>query len=163
MTRYFFLCSVCEQALLCLVTMPLRKRHRRLTRKQRPHARTVYLAAAATIQRFFRAYLAKRYRALCRNHADPECITLEPVSLIPRPLLVILDGHAFDARGLVKWLMNSKTHPLTRQPISSGVFVSCMRKLHVFILQNEKRDRGFSHRRMCTRVRQLEQIMKGGG
>ena len=140
-------------------------RQRRLLRRRRPHKRSVYTAAAATIQRFFRAYLLRRYSSICQNYADTDCITLEPVSLIPRLLLVVLDGQAFDARGLVKWLVHSKTHPLTRRPIDPYTFVSCMQKLHYFILQDEQlllsnKEKGFCRRRMFTRLRQLKHIMR---
>ena len=99
----------------------------------------MYIESAQKIQVWFKSRLRRRYSKLCLNSTDTDCITLEPVYLIPRDLFIVVDEHGFDSRGLLKWLMRSNVHPWTRKPVCSSVYFSCMEKVHTFIVHEEKR------------------------
>ncbi|ACH46840.1 unknown [Feldmannia species virus] len=131
-------------------------RLRRLKRRSRVHSGEKYEKSATAIQRCFQTYLAKRYAKLCRNYNDVECITLEPVSLIPRDVLIVIGGVGFDCRNLLQWLMTSNLNPLTRDVLPRDTRLVCLRKLHVFISRREPR--GFRRRRRQTRENKLRAL-----
>lgn len=137
-------------------------RCRRLKRSQRSHSKDTYHRSASRIQRCFRRYLHFRYEKSCSNAMDDECIMLQPVSLIPRSVFVVLDGMAFDSRHLLSWMTKSNSHPLTRQPVSHELKKTCVDKAVSFLGSEQKRisnRRGhFSRKRTLKRT--LDRISK---
>lgn len=133
-----------------------RPRRRRLRRSQRPHTKGVYQRSAVTIQRCFRRYLDLRYKRSCLNSMDDECIMLQPVSRIPRGVLVVLDDMGFDSRHLLAWMTKSNSHPLTRKPFPDDVKKLCLDKAVLFLSSEQKRISNrkgyFSRKRVLRRT-----------
>lgn len=115
------------------------RRRRRLKRSQRPFSKETYLKAARTIQRCFRRFLKYRYKKLCFNFEDDECIMLQPVSSIPRGVLVVVDNMAFDSRHLLSWMTKSNSHPLTRDPLPDELNKVCIDKAVLFLSREQRR------------------------
>lgn len=114
-------------------------RSRRLKRGQRPFTKETYLKSACKIQRCFRSFLKYRYEKSCSNYMDDECIMLQPVSGIPRGVLVVVDNMAFDSRHLLSWMTKSNSHPLTREKLSDDVKKVCLDKAVLFLWSEQKR------------------------
>lgn len=113
-------------------------RNRSLIRRQRPHTREVYSESATKIQRFFQGYVENRYLGVCNNHDDVEIFMLNPVSTIPRRLLVVVNGWAFHALHLLAWLEKSDKNPMTRDTMSPLVRKECVDKIEIFMRQECK-------------------------
>lgn len=133
-----------------------RPRCRRLKRSQRPYSKKDYHKSASTIQRCFRRYLEFRYEKTCLNFKDDECIMLQPVSRIPRGVLVVLDNVGFDSRHLLAWMTKSNSHPLTRVVFSDEVKKDCLDKAVLFLKLEQKRISNrkgyFSRKRILKRT-----------
>lgn len=114
-------------------------RRRRLKRSQRPFSKETYSKSACKIQRCFRSFLKCRYEKSCSNYMDDECIMLQPVSSIPRGVLVVVDNMAFDSRHLLSWMTKSNSHPLTRENLSDEVKKVCLDKAVLFLKREQKR------------------------
>lgn len=131
-------------------------RCRRLKRSRRPHPKETYRKSAVVIQRSFRKFLGCRYDNLCLNSRDDECIMLSPVSNIPRGVLVVVDGMAFDSRHLLCWMTKSNSHPLTRDSLSDEVKKLCVDKAVLFLTLEQKRISNrkgyFSRKRILKRT-----------
>lgn len=110
-----------------------RKRNRSTVRKNRPHTQELYQASARIIQRTFRTFLKNRYVKLCKNHDDCECISLTPITEIPRSLLVVVDKTAYCAIGLSQWSMKSNRDPMTRKILPIGTKEKCVSKIESFL------------------------------
>lgn len=126
-----------------------RPRQRRLKRSRRKHSKDVYDLSASKIQRGFRTYLDCRYEKVCTNYKDDECIMLQPVSRIPRVLLIVLDGFGFDARHLLTWMNRSNSHPLSRCPLSKTTKKKCVEKIVRYLedVQNRSGPKGYFGRK----------------
>lgn len=114
-------------------------RHRRLKRSQRVFPKEKYRESAMIIQRCYRKFLRVRYEGVCLNSKDDECIMLQPVSNIPRGVLVVVDKMAFDSRHLLAWMTKSGSHPLTREPLPDKVKHLCVEKSALFLTSEQKR------------------------
>lgn len=114
-------------------------RCRRLKRSQRKFSKEKYTESAVIIQKCFRKFLSVRYEGLCLNSRDDECIMLQPVSDIPRGVLVVVDDMAFDSRHLLAWMTRSDSHPLTREPLPDRLKHLCVDKAVVFLTREQKR------------------------
>ena len=90
------------------------------------------------------------------NSMDDECIMLQPVSRIPRGVLVVLDDMGFDSRHLLAWMTKSNSHPLTRQAFSDDVKKLCLDKAVLFLSLEQKRISNrkgyFSRKRVLKRT-----------
>lgn len=128
-------------------------RQRRYKRSQRLHPKQTYILAAVKIQRVFRKYLDRRFKSLCVNYEDDECIMLQPVSRIPRSLLIVMDKVAFDCRYLLIWLKRSNVHPLSRAELPKGIRKKCLKKVKMFLKyqQNKCPKKGFYSRRRALK------------
>ena len=73
------------------------------------------------------------------NFLDDECIMLQPVSRIPRGLLVVIDRQGFDSRHLLAWMTRSNSHPLTRDKFPDDVKKMCLDKAIMFLRSEQKR------------------------
>lgn len=113
-------------------------RNRSLIRSQRPHTKAVYTDSASKIQRFFQTYVEHRYEGACKNHDDYEIFMLNPVSTIPKRLLVVVNGWAFHALHLLTWLQKSDKHPMTRDTVDPSVNKECVDKIEFFLRQEFK-------------------------
>jgi len=111
-------------------------RNRSQRRKERPHDKNCYNNCATLIQKAYRKYISNRYANICRNHEDDDLFTLIPVVNIPRDLLVIYDNHAFHAYYLLKWLIKTSKHPLSREIVGPHVKKECVEKI-TFFLNNQ--------------------------
>lgn len=133
-----------------------RPRCRRLKRSQRPHTKEAYQRSASKIQRCFRRYLTFRYEKSCVNFMDDDCIMLQPVSRIPREVLVVLDNMGFDSRHLLAWMTRSDSHPLTREAFADDVKKLCLDKVVSFLRLEQKRTSNrkgyFSRKRILKRT-----------
>ena len=133
-----------------------RPRGRRLKRSRRQYARETYQQSAVKIQRCFRNFLSVRYAKLCANSGDDECIMLQPVSHIPREVLLVVDKIGFDSRHLLVWMAKSNVNPLTRRPLSHDVKKLCVDKAVTFLRCEHRRTstkRGyFSRKRVLQRT-----------
>lgn len=131
-------------------------RCRRFNRSQRPYSKETYNKSAAIVQRSFRRFLASRYDSVCLNSKDDECIMLQPVSNIPRGVLVVVDNMAFDSRHLLSWMTKSNSHPLTRESLSDDVKKTCVDKAVLFLTREQKRISNrkgyFSRKRILKRT-----------
>lgn len=115
-----------------------RPRNRSMVRRQRPHTKAVYTESASRIQRFYQVYVEHRYQGLCNNHDDDEIFMLNPVSMIPKRLLVVVNGWAFHALHLLTWLLKSGKHPMTRETIDPAVKDECVDKIEFFMRHDIK-------------------------
>ncbi|CAH6421457.1 Hypothetical protein UVM_LOCUS506 [uncultured virus] len=89
--------------------------------------------AAAAIQRRFRRLLSRRYRALVDNDRDTDPFTQDPVYMIPRSLLCV-DARSqpnfrigYNAAQMLRWMVKSRVHPLTRRPFDEAQRAHCRR------------------------------------
>lgn len=128
-------------------------RKRRKNRSERIHSKITYVKSANVIQKASRIYLEKRYQKLCANFDDDDFIMLNPVKLIPRSLLIVLDNQAFHCGYLLKWILksNKPLHPLTREPLEEGIRTECVSKIVEYLYSDNKNFRnlkkGFYKRR----------------
>ncbi len=122
-----------------------RPRNRSLARIQRTHTKAVYTESASKIQRFFQTYIEHRYEGLCNNHDDDEIFMLNPVRMIPKSLLVVVNGWAFHALHLFTWLQKSNKHPMTRVTVDPAVKKECVEKIEFFMKQ-ELKDSSFGRK-----------------
>lgn len=131
-------------------------RNRRKGRRDRKHSKKEYVRSCIIIQNAFRRYLKRRYSSLCSNYADDECIMLEPVHMIPRGVLMVIDRVAFDCRHLLSWMEKSNSHPLSRTPLQPSLKEACVEKVVVFLKKESSRisnSRGFfSRKRVLERI-----------
>lgn len=117
-------------------------RNRRLARSKRPHARAHYVAMATRIQRGFREYCGRRYKAQCLNYNDNDFISMNPVGLIPRQLLFVSGKSGFDARELFKWMMRTNIDPISRERFSPTQKKACAQQLRQFVSVSRKKQTG---------------------
>ena len=128
-------------------------RKRRKNRSERKHSKITYIKSANLIQKYARKYLEKRYENLCANFDDDEFIMLNPVKLIPRSLLIVLDNQAFHCGYLLEWILKSKNHlhPLTREPLQEGIKTECVSRIIEYLYTDNKNfrnlKRGYYKRR----------------
>lgn len=82
---------------------------------------------------------------------------LDPVCLIPRGLLVVINNNAFDARYLLPWLEKSCVDPLTRKTLSPDTRAACVRLVHKYLTREERTSqKGFYKRRRISREKKLK-------
>jgi len=123
------------------------------TRSERKYSRETYVKSANIIQVASRKYLEHRYKSLCANFDDDEFIMLNPVKLIPRNLLIVLENQAFHCGYLLKWILKSQKpiHPLTREPLKENIKVECVSKIIEYLYTDSKNfrnlKRGYYKRR----------------
>ena len=132
-----------------------RTRNRSSNRKNRPFPKIHYQKCAIIIQRLFRKYLRYRYSQLCKNHDDDDCISLVPISEIPRDLLVIVDEIGYCATGLCKWTLRSNRDPLTRKKLPDDIRNLCVSKIQSFLISERNtfpRKGFFSKRRKYIKL-----------
>ena len=133
-----------------------RPRCRRLERHRRPHTKYAYQQSAVKIQRCFRRFLVSRYAESCTNYDDDDCIMLQPVSHIPREVLLVVDKIGFDSRHLLAWMARSSANPLTRAPLQHDVKKLCLDKAVMFLRREQKRISNrkgyFSRKRILKRT-----------
>jgi len=128
-------------------------RRRRKNRSERKYSRETYVKSANIIQVASRKYLEHRYKSLCANFDDDEFIMLNPVKLIPRNLLIVLENQAFHCGYLLKWILKSQKpiHPLTREPLKENIKVECVSKIIEYLYTDSKNfrnlKRGYYKRR----------------
>lgn len=138
-----------------------RVRNRRYIRRNRPHKRGRYHLCATIIQRKFRAYMKRRYRTVCKNFDDDDCIELVAVSEIPKGLLMVVNGIAYSATGLAQWTMQSNLDPLTRDILPDGTHKECVSKIQKFLYSKTYGQRGFfrktrPHRKLLKNLRKKD-------
>jgi hypothetical protein len=133
-----------------------RPRCRRSKRHRRPHSKSTYQHAAVKIQRCFRRFMILRYADSCTNYNDDDCIMLQPVSHIPREVLLVVDKIGFDARHLLAWMARSSANPLTREPLEHDVRRLCLDKAVTFLRSEQRRISNrkgyFSRKRILKRT-----------
>ena len=88
------------------------------------------------------------------NFDDDDPIMLNPVHLIPRVLLVVLDNQAFHAGHLLTWILKCKKkpiHPYTRKPLKMSITNECVSRIVEYLYTDSKNFRnlkkGFYSRR----------------
>jgi len=111
---------------------PRRRRENRFNRK---HDRSKYIDSANIIQKRCREFINNRYKSECSNYDDDEFIMLNPVKLIPRVLLLVLDNQAFHVGHLLKWILRSKNpiHPLSREPLDMKIQIECVYRVSYYL------------------------------
>lgn len=134
-------------------------RNRRNSRYNRKHSKQVYIESSIKIQRCFRNFLETRYSKLCpKNYKEDECILFEPVRLIPRDVLVVVDEVGFDCRSFLTWMTKSSTHPLTRERVPDSFKIRCISSAVVFLERENRRNSNrkgfFSRKRILRRTLQ---------
>jgi len=138
-------------------------RNRSLIRKSRPHSKKKYTNSAKHIQSYYRKYIDRRYKGLCRNYDDDDIFTLTPVSLIPDTLLVVVDNHGFNSCNLLTWICKSGKHPITREPVGCDVIKDCVTNIQVFLgvecIKKSSRGSFFQKRKSYTKSLQLSDII----
>ena len=111
-------------------------RNRHLIRKNRVHKRETYIKSANVIQTFCSSYIKRRYEGECINCNDDDIFTFEPVCLIPRGLMVVVEGHGFNSLSLLSWILRSskgfQVHPITRNKIEEDIEVICVYNIACF-------------------------------
>jgi len=115
-------------------------RNRRLHRSKRIHDKKVYKKSANIIQKCCRKFLKNRYNGICRNYNDYDIFTFEPVYLIPKELLIVIEGHGFNSLSLLKWIMRkeSQVHPITRNILSEECEVTAICKIAIFLRRDSE-------------------------
>jgi len=135
------------------------KRNRRKNRKCRKYSKKVYIDSTIRIQRCFRRFIDIRYADVCSNYKDDDCIMLDPIKMIPRDVLIVMNDIGFDCRHLLSWIKKSNSHPLTRGPILDSDKKSCFDRVINFLENEIKRNsnrKGFFSRKKILK-RTLEQ------
>ena len=127
-------------------------RNRRLTRFNRKYDKRVYVNSANKIQNQCRHYLKNRYSGMCKNSDDDDIFTFEPVYLIPRSLLQVVEGHAFNSLDLLIWIMKKterfQFHPITRNELTEEHEITSVLNIAVFSAENDKKfKKGFYKRK----------------
>lgn len=116
-----------------------KRRNRSLVRKSRPHSKKKYASSATCIQKCFKRFLYNRYNE-CKNNDDDDIFTLNPVYMIPRNLLIIIDDQAFNACSFFKWGLKTGKHPLTRKDLSVAMITSCVHSIKNFLIVDCRKD-----------------------
>jgi len=129
-------------------------RNRSLNRINRRHDKQTYMKSANIIQTFFKNFLRKRYDGICINFDDDDIFTYEPVSHIPRELLIVVEEHGFNALNLLLWIMRStddfQVHPITRNKFDESTEILSIYKIATFLRkdsENFKWKKGYYRRR----------------
>ena len=135
-------------------------RNRHTIRKNRVHKRETYIKSANVIQSVCSKFLKQRYKGKCINCDDDDIFTFDPVCLIPRGLMIIVEGHGFNSLNLLSWIFSStkrfQVHPITRNKLEEYVEVMCVYNIACF-LRNDSRNftskKGYYRRRkLATKV-----------
>lgn len=137
MVTYFFVCLILHTIdMVNVPKRPGRSRKRRLNRKSSRYSKytkKVRTESCVKIQIMFREYLNRRYKNISPNYDDLDYITLEPVSMIPKGLVYVMDDVMFNAASLLVWISKTKKHPLTRASIPPSTICRCYDIVSKFI------------------------------
>lgn len=114
-------------------------RNRSLIRKSRPHSKKKYTSSATCIQRCFKKFLKNRYSD-CKNNHDDDIFTLNPVYMIPRHLLIVVDDQAFNSCSFLTWGIKTGKHPLTRRDLSIAMMKYCVCNIRTFLTIDCRKD-----------------------
>ena len=117
-------------------------RNRHSIRKNRVHKRETYIKSANVIQTVCSKFLKQRYKGKCINYNDDDIFTFEPVCLIPRGLMIIVEGHGFNSLNLLSWILRSskrfQVHPITRNKLEECVEILCVYNIASFLRNDSK-------------------------
>lgn len=136
-------------------TSNMRKpRNRRHDRRLRPHDKDVSVECAKIIQKKYREYLVGRYRGVCRNFDDDDCMALNPVGDKPRVLLTVIGGDGFNAMNLLIMYNSMKgINPLTREASRKSKINECVERALLFAKRNIVRQKGYLNKRnVCLKL-----------
>jgi len=135
---------------------PGRSYRRRRNRKERSLNYTNRFQSAIKIQKAFRLFLTLRYKELAHvNYDDMDYIDMEPVSLIPKGLLISLEGTGYNALSLLSWLKTKNSNPVTREPLQDMIPFNCIDQLEKFKDQTRYLSKGkgyYAHKRQYIKV-----------
>ena len=131
-------------------------RNRHSIRKNRVYKRETYIKSANVIQSFCSKFLKQRYEGRCINYDDDDIFTFEPVCLIPRGLMIIVEGHGFNSLNLLSWILRSskgfQVHPITRNKLEECVEVLCVYNITCFLRNDSKKfTKGYYKRRKLAK------------
>lgn len=79
---------------------------------------------ASIINRAVRQYLKRRYPLQNAGGTDP--VTLQPIDLIPRPHLFVMDNHGFECVAFLEWILRSERNPLNMEPVGLEDIQRCI-------------------------------------
>lgn len=135
-----------------IVKRPGRSKRRRSNKKHR----LLNEEYVIKIQRFFRSFLKRRYiHKVPNNYDDVDNIDMEEVYMIPKYLLISLDGTGYNALSLLKWLSKNDKDPVRRVQVDYIIPCNCIDGIELYKNKTKfitKKSGYFKNRRKCSKI-----------